>query len=155
MRTKLGKTVVCLLIGIVWGGVAAAGSFTDNGDGTVTDSSTGLIWQRQSDNTRRSWTEALAYCEAFELAGKSDWRLPDIRELFSIVEDTVEDENYALIDTDYFSITRSSPPSYWSSTSDAYNTSNAWYVGIGDGAAYYSDRGDGRGVRCVRGGQYW
>lgn len=60
--------------------------FRDNGDGTVTDSATGLTWQRLDSANGMNWAEALAYADRLELAGKTDWRLPDAKELQSIVD---------------------------------------------------------------------
>jgi hypothetical protein len=60
--------------------------FSDNGDSTVTDLATGLVWQRLDDGNGRDWEEALAYCENLALASCDDWRLPDAKELQSIVD---------------------------------------------------------------------
>lgn len=62
--------------------------FVDNGDGTVTDLATGLMWQQADDGTGRNWEGALSYAENLELAGYNDWRLPDAHELQSIVDYT-------------------------------------------------------------------
>lgn len=58
----------------------------DNGDGTVSDLATGLMWQKVDDGKGRDWREALDYAEHLELAGYHDWRLPDQKELHSIVD---------------------------------------------------------------------
>lgn len=63
-------------------------NFIDNGDGTVTDLATGLMWQLADDGQTRDWKDALAYAEGLTLAGYDDWRLPDIKELQSIVDYT-------------------------------------------------------------------
>lgn len=60
-------------------------SFTDNGNGTVTDNVTRLIWQKQDDDTLRNWADAGAYCDSLTLAGYTDWRLPNEYELQGIV----------------------------------------------------------------------
>jgi len=70
--------------------------FRDNGDGTVTDACTGLMWQqRTADITGdggstaedgATWQDALRYCDGLTLAGHDDWRLPSTRELESIVD---------------------------------------------------------------------
>ena len=60
-------------------------SFFDNGDGTVTDDATGLVWQQTADTVSRDWEESLAYCQDLFLAGHSDWRLPDTKELASLL----------------------------------------------------------------------
>jgi uncharacterized protein DUF1566 len=62
--------------------------FVDNGDGTVTDEATGLIWQKADSGRTHNWKDALAYAESLDLAGHSDWRLPNAHELQSIVDYT-------------------------------------------------------------------
>ncbi len=96
-------------------------SFYDNGNGTVTDTSTGLIWQKDSardghgDIKSMTWQEALSYCEALSLAGDTDWRLPTIKELRSIVDYSRHGPSIAPV----FAETRAS--NYWSSTTNAIN----------------------------------
>jgi hypothetical protein len=125
----------------------AAGSYTDNRDGTVTDTSTSLMWQ-QDGSTSKSWSEALAYCEALNLGGYKDWRLPNEKELRSLVDYS----RYSpAINTTYFPNTVSS--SYWSSTTYAYTTSNAWGVYFLYGDDYYSYKSNSCYVRAVRGEQ--
>lgn len=58
-------------------------SFQDNGDGTVTDLNTGLVWQKTPDYTRYGFDEAKTYVESLEIGGYTDWRLPTIKELYS------------------------------------------------------------------------
>ena len=62
--------------------------FTDNGDGTVTDAATGLTWQKADSGSGKNWEDALAYAEDLELGGHEDWRLPNAKELQSIVDYT-------------------------------------------------------------------
>jgi hypothetical protein len=52
----------------VRGGQATVHSFTVNGDGTVTDNVTGLMWQQEDDDTERKWEQAISYCEALSLS---------------------------------------------------------------------------------------
>ena len=123
------------------------GDFTDNGDGTVTDNNTGLTWL-QAEGGSMNWEEAITHCEGLSLAGYTDWRFPNIRELESITD-------YSLygppIDTTYFPGINASY--YWSSTTVAFVSSEAWYVYLFDGGVYSSSKSDSRDVRCVRGGQ--
>ena len=58
--------------------------FTNNGDGTVTDNLTGLIWQQTNSSITMNWTNAIEYANTNTLAGQTDWRLPNIIELNSI-----------------------------------------------------------------------
>lgn len=58
----------------------------DNGDGTITDYATGLMWQKTDDGNLYDWKQALAYADTLSLAGYSDWYLPNAKELESIVD---------------------------------------------------------------------
>ena len=60
--------------------------FTDNGNGTVTDSATMLMWQQADDGTARDWLSSIQYCEELMLAGYDDWHLPNAKELQSLVD---------------------------------------------------------------------
>ena len=80
------------------------------------------------------------------LSGKSDWRLPWVRELSSIVD---KKESNPSIDTDSFPNT---PAAYfWSASLRAGSSSNAWYVNFYYGSVYNVDISDPYEVRCVRG----
>lgn len=72
----------------VRGEVYGQNQFQENGDGTVTDLSTGLMWQKSDDGEVRNWEQALAYADSLYLAGYDDWRLPNAHELQSIVDYT-------------------------------------------------------------------
>jgi len=63
-------------------------NLSDNNDGTISDSSTGLMWQQNDDGITRDWQDALVYAEGLTLNGYSDWRLPNAKELQSIVDYT-------------------------------------------------------------------
>ncbi len=62
--------------------------FIDNGDDTITDEATGLMWMKDDSAEAMLWKDALAYAEDKEFAGYSDWHLPDVKELQSIVDYT-------------------------------------------------------------------
>ena len=143
------KIFVLAAVMVMFSGVAViAGDFTDNGDGTVTDGNTGLMWQ-QGEAGSMNWEDAIAYCESFSLAGYNDWRLPNIKELRSIIDDSLYDP---AIDTNYFPDV--DVPYYWSSTTLANATSSAWGVGFGyGGCVITNNKSRDYYVRCVRGGQ--
>lgn len=61
-------------------------NFVDNNNSTITDKSTGLMWMKEDSGKAMLWQEALQYAEGKEFAGYSDWRLPDAKELQSIVD---------------------------------------------------------------------
>lgn len=98
----------------------------DNGDGTVTDHATELTWQRADDGQTRNWSDALAYCENLELAEADDWRLPNVKELQSIVNyDSPEPAKYPDFE-------QGDPAAwYWSSTTSEYG-SEAAYICFGE-----------------------
>ena len=73
--------IILALVLPIAGQAHGADRFVDNGDGTVTDTRRGIMWQ-QSDNGRRvSFDEAREYCRALRLGGHADWRLPEPAEL--------------------------------------------------------------------------
>ena len=92
-------------------------NFVDNGDGTVTDLATGLMWQQGDSVATQNWEQALAYAEGLELAGYRDWRLPNAKELQSIVDYTRAPlvTGTAAIDTNFFDVTETES-FYWTST---------------------------------------
>lgn len=120
--------------------------YVDNGNGTVTDTSTGLTWQQNTPEEAINWEEALAYCESLSLGGNTDWRLPNINELRSLVD---YNRNTPSIDMTYFPNT--SPSLYWSSTTYASNVSSVWGVSFVNAKGYSSNKGSFTLVRAVRG----
>ena len=89
--------------------------FVDNNDGTISDQATGLDWQQSDNGKRREWADALAYCESLDLAGHQDWRLPDSKELQSIVD--YDKPDIPAIDESLFGIIKDSETlDYWTST---------------------------------------
>ncbi len=95
-------------------------SYTDNGDGTITDNITGLMWFKSPDlngdgnidvDDKLSYEDALSNADSFNLAGYTDWRLPTIKELYSLIMfsgkdvsgwEGSEDGLTPFINTDYF-----------------------------------------------------
>ena len=115
--------------------------FTDNGDGTVTDNLTGLIWLKEANCPAgtKTWQEALDWvvllnftsiaCTDYAAQTHSDWRLPNIKELLSLVDYGTSDP--ALPTGHPFMDVQSS--FYWSSSSNVANPPGAWGVGMGGG----------------------
>ncbi len=64
----------------------ALNNFVDNDDSTITDNATELMWHQDDNLDETNWDSAIAYCEASELAGYTDWKLPDAKELQSLVD---------------------------------------------------------------------
>lgn len=69
--------------------------FVDNGDGTITDNATGLMWAKDgtgagcNNGNKKTWNDAIDFCEALDFAEHTDWRLPNYIELASIVKGNV------------------------------------------------------------------
>ncbi|WP_028325727.1 DUF1566 domain-containing protein [Desulfatirhabdium butyrativorans] len=126
---------------------AATDTYTDNGDGTVTDTSTGLMWQQETPDNTKNWEQALSYCENLTLGGHTDWRLPTIKELLSLVDYS---HRHPAINTAFFPGTVASY--YWSSTTDAGYPYDAWVVNFDSGYVYSSYKSSRGYVRAVRGG---
>ena len=122
------------------------GSLTNNGDGTVTDNHTGLTWQK-AESATMTWENALVYAENLTLGGHSDWRLPNIKELQSI-----SDGNLRAPSLDTTCFTGATTTFYWSSTSLANDTTQAWYLDCDYGLTTYAVKTGQWHVRCVRGG---
>jgi Protein of unknown function (DUF1566) len=126
-------------------------SYTDNGDGTVTDNVTGLMWQQAVSATTYTWADAVAYCPTLTLAGHSDWRLPSRIELVSIVDLGVTSGSGAPINATYFpSMPASGGFRFWTSSPSADSSSRAWYVDFAFGSTDNLDVSNTCNVRCVR-----
>ncbi|OGG99118.1 MAG: hypothetical protein A2600_04915 [Candidatus Lambdaproteobacteria bacterium RIFOXYD1_FULL_56_27] len=120
-------------------------SYTDNGNGTVTDNVTGLVWQKASTGTSYTWANALTYCSGntAALAG-TGWRLPTKMELSWIVR------NEGAAPTINTTFTGTVSGNYWSSTTYALNSTFAWVVYFYSGDVDGSGKSSGSYVRCVR-----
>ena len=120
--------------------------FANNLDGTVTDLDTGLSWQ-QAEGTALSWEAALQYAEGLSLAGRTDWRLPNLKELQSINDETRSNPS---LNTNHF--VGASAARHWSSTTVVNLTNRAWWVDFQLGLVSYDDKATNLLVRCVCGG---
>jgi hypothetical protein len=99
-------------------------SYTDNGDGTITDNVTGLVWQKSHDSLTM-WTDANSYCNSLSLGGQTGWRLPTVMELVSIANYGANSSTQPLIDQTYFGIDNYY---YWTSTPYLLDPSYVWSV---------------------------
>ena len=139
-------------------------SYTDNGNGTISDKATGLMWMQNDNAQAISWENALSYAENVESAGYSDWRLPTAKELQSIVDYTRSPKatNSPAINP-IFNCTKITNeagnedyPYYWSSTTHASmigGGSAAVYICFGRGMGYMPEFGgwsDAHGAGCQR-----
>jgi uncharacterized protein (TIGR02145 family) len=131
--------------------LGVARSFTrDDKKQIVTDNITKLQWQDDAtaSTTTANWTTATtSTCQNLSLGGYSDWRLPTIEELESIV-------NYgASAPAKYSEFLNFASDGYWSSTANASNSSNAWSVYFDVGSDGWNYKTYSLYVRCVRAGQ--
>jgi len=123
--------------------------FTDNGDGTITDNLTQLVWQKIPNANLVTWEEAITYAEGLTLANALDWRLPNIKELQSITNELTTNPS---VFAPYFS--NLGVHNYWSSTTlkpNTQNPSSAWYWSTQYGITAYGSKTSTNYVLCVRG----
>jgi uncharacterized protein DUF1566/curli production assembly/transport component CsgG len=121
------------------------GRYCDYGSGTISDTSTGLVWQQIADDRERTWVQAIAYCRGLKLAGKNDWRLPNIDELESIVDKASKG---TAINMAFFLDAK--PEHYWPSTIYEGDTKGARYLNFSSGSKGWHDKTRSNYVRCVR-----
>ena len=150
-------------------GVGMSGRFKDNGNGTVTDGLTGLIWLKKGNcfgfyyldpngilgANERSWANAITaannlangYCELLDGSKAGDWRLPNRKELDSLLD----------LGRSYPALPVGCPltnfGSFWSSTTNAAGTGKAWLVDLQSGDVFNDLKPNTYYVRAVRGGQ--
>ena len=123
--------------------------FTDNGDGTITDNKTQLIWQKTPSTSTMTWEQALTYSENLSFANAADWRIPNIKELQSLNDESIINPS---INSTYFPTI--GIKNYWSSTTLKPNTANpssAWYFSTQFGITTYDSKTNSNYVICVRG----
>ena len=124
--------------------------FVDNGNGTVSDNATWLMWQKSNSPEGKLWEDAFQYVNDLNLqqfAGYSDWRLPNQMELFSIVD--YGQYNPAINPI----FTNTNNTFYWSSNTQAEASTAAWAVDfLSGGADVFPKALNLFFVRAVRGG---
>lgn len=126
-----------VLLCFIFNGVVSA-EYIDNSDGTITDASTNLMWQKSFG--RGTWDIACDYCNQSATGGYSDWRLPDLTELQLLVDPTYENPCiYPLF------ACLSGP--YWTTT--VYDDS-VWVVVFSKGYSALKEKSNESYVRCVR-----
>ena len=116
----------------------------ENGETVIKDSVSGLIWQgTYKEGTDLTWHKALSYCENLTCAGYSDWRVPNKNESASLIN-----QNKSAPYSDFPGITSDW---FWSSTTYAGETGNAWVMSTyyGD-LTYLNNKTISSNVRCVR-----
>jgi hypothetical protein len=122
--------------------------FTDNGNGTITDNLTELIWQQTPFQDTLTWEEALSYADTLSLVSIANWRLPNIKELQSINDEVIINPS---LNTNYFNVP--GDQKYWSSTTLPNQVTKAWYLDTQFGLTTYDFKTLKHYVICVVGSQ--
>jgi hypothetical protein len=153
MKNMLRNLLVAAALAAAGGALAQSPRFTGNGDGSVTDNLTGLVWQQNGTATQpMAWAAALAYCEGLTLAGRTDWRVPNVKEMASLIladRACVWDDNYFIASC---STSTASVYSYYvTSTTRVDLPTEAWVI-VNDGRIMTRVKTGSTYVRCVRGG---
>ena len=127
---------------------AAYDRFTDNGDGTVSDVATELVWQQIDSGGGIPWEAGCQLCETLELAGFDDWRMPRVDELRTLVD-------YQLVNPSASEMFQAHQFPYWTDTGVFGDPFQAWVVSFFSGSITPRGTGESHYVRCVRGGPNW
>ena len=126
-----------------------AGTPGDETDDVVLDKETGLVWERAPDMSTMDWYDALLYSYQVYLGGRMGWRLPTIEELARLVDPS---EGPPTLSKDHPFINVQSSD-YWSSTTVAEATTDAWRVNFNNGVVSDGNKNGTLYVWCVQGGQ--
>jgi hypothetical protein len=138
-----GEEIWPLKVRCVSGPVEPTADYFDNGNGTVTDKVTGLMWEQKTDDggpqdkdNQYTWKDALAYCENLVLGGYSDWRMPTPKEQERLVD---LGKSSPAIDTAYFPNT--SNGLYWTGTTcSGCHKHKAFAMDFNDGRVYFGKK---------------
>lgn len=117
----------------------------DSDNGTVTDVATGLVWQQQPHIVGLDYSMAITYCQTLNLASKSDWRLPQIKELTSMIDhrksSSAHDSAFGV----------GTQINFWSATPQSNDSTRAWQVDFALGQVILPiNKASVAAVRCVR-----
>jgi hypothetical protein len=125
-------------------------SFIDHGDGTVSDNLTGLMWTKNAQQIagRMDWYEAITACTNLVFAGYDDWRLPNLKELLSLID--YGPHYSALRDGHPFVNVQSAY--YWANPLYESNTRRTWRINMPNGFARSSLKDRNYYLWPVRGG---
>lgn len=124
-------------------------------DETITDTVNNLIWQKcnmgqtgttcSGGRTTANWANSISYCDTLSIGGNSNWRLPTKPELATLVSGSISPTTHTIFAS--YTIANN----YWSSTTYAPNTPNAWFVYFNNGLVNVINKTSNVYVRCVSG----
>lgn len=136
------------------GATVSGNRFTDNGNGTVTDNLTGLVWLKNANCFgTRIWATALSDCNGLangscgltDSSSAGNWRLPNVKELQSLIDFTYSNPALSNVsgtaqwsEGSAFSSVQSS--SYWSSSTNVSSAASAWNVSLNNGTVGINDK---------------
>lgn len=172
VTTRALVLVITLGLGTAAAEMPATGTdgprFRDNGDGTITDTRTSLVWEKLSDDDsihdkdkKYPWPETIAKIRALNgasFAGHNDWRLPTVDELAAIAKRGQRPAIDAIFDTNcvakctVLTCSCNMPSLYWSSTTYKADSAIAGALDFRNGFVDSPDRPNNNFVRAVRGG---
>ena len=133
-------TTILSLTGLVMSGPVMAQQCVDNGDGTVTDNSTGFMWQRETAGPM-NWQDAMNYAASLNLGGKTGWRLPVRQELIVLYSSPCKSQMSVV------------PLFYWTSVTFYDHKSYAQRVNFSTGIVVVGAKFGSNYVRAVRAAQ--
>ena len=122
----------------------------------VLDRETGLVWEKSPDSgpdpSGFVWLNALGHCNTLTVGNRKGWRLPTIQELASLIDASVPFPGSLPPGHPFMNVQSSFGSFYWSATTNANNTDNAWDVNFNNGDVNNDDKTNNNFVWCVRGG---
>lgn len=139
LRITVLATIVSLA-GLVMSGAVMAQQCVDNGNGTVTDNSTGFMWQKETAGPM-NWNAAMSYAAGLDLGGKTGWRLPSRQELIALYSSPCK------------SLMSVVPLFYWTSVTFYDHKSYAQRVNFSTGIVVVGAKFGSNYVRAVRAAQ--
>jgi hypothetical protein len=142
---------------MVGSGLPNEASYTKNGDGTVVDNVTLLMWQDQITAQAHTWEDAIQFCDDFEWAGFDDWRLPTRIEITSVLDHSDDHTGWAAEAFEYPNPGFHHSASDWiltiTQTGAGAGNDYAWALNMSDGIASNAySKSNPTPIKCVRGG---
>jgi hypothetical protein len=139
---KIVRLIILILLLCFTKASISRARLVDNGNNTVTDNTRNLMWQKHPQGTF-NWQTAINYCNELAFAGFDDWRLPHLKELYSLMD---HEQTPHYIDQNLFTAIGE----FWSSTANIRNVSDAWRINFTSGNVDTSPKVNSIMVMCIR-----